>query len=115
MPLPHRLAVKLTFAVLLLSCQTVLAGAYNVNAPAYPVTYTETQQAAQLTAGKAVIAQVRAALKAGAHSFTVPPGVNPLPFSWRRDYNEAARPGGVCPCVNSGSPGERTPTYEAVS
>ncbi len=41
-------------AALLLLCRGVSAGAYNVNAPVYPVTYTDAQKESQRAAGRAI-------------------------------------------------------------
>ena len=55
------------------------AGAYDVHAPVYPVTYTDAQKDAQQTAGRAVLKRINDAVTSGAHAFTVPPGVYRIP------------------------------------
>lgn len=57
--------------------QLVLA--YDVHAPAFPVAYTDAQKDDQRAAGRAVVRRINAALAAGAHAFTVPPGVYRIP------------------------------------
>ena len=55
--------------------------AYDIHAPVYPVTYTDAQKDAQREAGRDILRQINDALAAGAHAFTVPPGVYRLPAS----------------------------------
>ena len=69
----------LTCVALLLFCGSVHGGTYNVNAPVYPVTYTDAQKEGQRGAGRAILKQLNNALEAGAHLFTVPPGVYRFP------------------------------------
>lgn len=50
-------------------------GTYNANDPAYPVTYSEAQKAAQLVAGTNMMNAIIAAANSGATNYTIPPGV----------------------------------------
>lgn len=52
---------------------------YNVRLTVYPVTYTDAQKNAQRAAGRALAHKINAALAAGAHSFTIPPGLYRIP------------------------------------
>ncbi|MDQ2731021.1 MAG: hypothetical protein M3Y56_05130, partial [Armatimonadota bacterium] len=52
---------------------------YNINAPVYPVPYTDAQKDAQRVAGRTMIHKINEALAAGVHTFTVPPGIYRTP------------------------------------
>ena len=75
----HRFHPKSLFRILMLLCLARPLLAYNIHAPIYPVTYTVAQKDAQRAAGVAVLKRINAAIMAGAHALTVPPGVYRIP------------------------------------
>ncbi len=75
---------QIVFGLLpIVACQSVASAraAYDVNAPVYPVTYTDAQKGEQITAGQAMLKRFNDAVAAGKHEFTFPPGVYHIPAS----------------------------------
>ena len=82
---------------------------YWVDAPAYPVVYTEAQKEAQRVAGRAIIGRVRTAIAAGAREFMIPPGTYRLPaegpdniFKFEKVKNFALRVAGTAIILDNG-------------
>ena len=75
--------------------------AYNVNAPVYPVIYSDAQKKAQLEAGTAMQQAVNAAAgNPNIRTYTIPPGVYRLPksgtaFSWSNTHDFTLNMAGV--------------------
>jgi hypothetical protein len=69
----------LAVCALLMTCAAPAGAAeaapYNVNAPVYPVTYTQARKDAQRDAWRRAVRDINVAITAGAKGFAVPPGV----------------------------------------
>ena len=71
--------LKLAVGLCTFARMSVAAFAYDVHDPVYPVTYSDAQKTEQRDLGIAIVKQINAAVKSGAHEFTVPPGIYRIP------------------------------------